>query len=285
MSEKSIIFSGLPESGKTTFLAALWFFIFSSTDDDDYTCDTLEDGELEYLNGISKNWASCEEVIRTNQNKIEEVVINLKHKLSEKSMSLLIPDMRGETFNSQFEHREWDEEFDTILDGAYGMLLFVDPRDKKNKPRLIFKENQQYKVFEEAMINDNPPQSWTEDLAPSQVKLVDFLQMIDFHKPNVLRKISVVVSCWDELETEKDPEIWCKKEVPLLYQYLDSNDHLFDVKYFGVSAQGGSYEKTEAKDLLLQLEDPLQRIKVTDGKLETNNILSPILWITDDDTY
>lgn len=285
MSEKSIMFSGLPESGKTTFLAALWFFIFNSTEDDDYECNTLEDVELEYLNTISKNWASCEEVIRTNQNKIEEVIINIKHKLSEKSMRLWIPDMRGETFNSQFEHREWDEEFDSILDKAYGMLLFVDPRDIKNKPRLIFKENQPFKVFGETMINDNPQQSWTEDLAPSQVKLVDFLQMIDFHKPNVLRKISVVVSCWDEIKTETDPEIWCKKEVPLLYQYLYSNDHLFDVKYFGVSAQGGSYEKVGAKDLLLQLDDPLQRIKVTDGKLETNNILSPILWITDDDTY
>jgi hypothetical protein len=284
MSEKSIIFSGLPESGKTTFLAALWFYIFNSSHENEYTCDSLEGVELEYLNAISTKWASCEEVIRTNQNKIEEVTINLKNRLSDKPMRLWIPDMRGETFNTQFEHREWDEEFDIILDKAYGMLLFVDPRDVKNKPRLIFKENQPYKCFGEELINTDPEQAWSEDLAPSQVKLVDFLQMIDFHKPNILRKISVIVSCWDEIKTEVAPEIWCKKEVPLLYQYLSSNLDLFDVKYFGVSAQGGSYEKTETKDSLLELDDPLERIKVTDGKFTTNNIFSPILWITDDNT-
>jgi len=282
MTDKGILFSGLPESGKTTFLAALWYFIFNSTEEQEYTSGSLEDTELEYLNSISRNWASCEDVIRTNQNKIEMVSIKMTHKISGYSMILTIPDISGETFNTQFQDREWDEEFDYLLENVYGILLFIDPRDRKNKPRLIYHESQHYRFFSETMVNPSSEQRWTEDLVPSQVKLVDFLQMVDFHKPNLIKKISVIVSCWDLIDSNQKPELWCKEELPLLYQYLISNEQLFKVKYFGVSSQGGNYEIDDIKENLIKKE-PLDRITVTDGVYTSNNILDPILWITNED--
>lgn len=282
MTEKGILFSGLPESGKTTYLAALWYFIFNSTKNHEYTSDSLENTELEYLNSISRNWASCEDVMRTNQNKIEMVNIRMIHNASGNSMVLKIPDISGETFNRQFQDREWDEEFDYLLENVYGILLFIDPKDKKNRPRLIYHENQYYRLLGESMSNSIPEQSWSEDLVPSQVKLVDFLQMIDFHKPNILKKISVVVSCWDLINVNLTPQLWCKEELPLLYQYLIANEELYDVKFFGVSSQGGNYENEEIKEGLLNKE-PLERISVTTDSNTDNNILSPILWITNED--
>ncbi|MTD67667.1 hypothetical protein [Flavobacterium sp. LC2016-13] len=281
MSDKGILFSGLPESGKTTFLAALWYFIFNNVEQGEYMHDSLEDSELEYLNLISRNWASCRDVIRTNQNKIEFVDIKIIHKDSGESMILNVPDISGETFKTHFADREWDEEFDYILDNVEGILLFIDPRDVKNKPRFIYHESQNYIYFGESMINTNLEQSWTEELVPSQVKLVDFLQMIDFNKPNILRKVSVIISCWDVVKQDHTPEMWCKNELPLLHQYLTSNEEIFKVRYFGVSSQGGSYEKETTKEALLAI-DPLDRIKVTDGTCISNNILSPILWITNE---
>lgn len=283
MSERGILFSGLPESGKTTFLAALWYFIFNNLNDDGYKCDSLKDTELQYLNSISKNWASCSKVIRTNQNKIEKVDIKMIDNISKQSMTLKIPDISGETFNSLFRDREWDEEFDKLIENVNGLLLFIDPNDKKNKPVLIHQANESYRIFDETLINDNPQLAWTEDLVPSQVKLVDFLQMIDFHKPNSIKKISVIISSWDLVPPNTEPETWCKQELPLLHQYLSANSEIFTTKYFGVSSQGGTYENVTIKDKLLALEDPLQRIFVTDGKLITNNILSPLIWITDED--
>lgn len=282
MSDKGIIFSGLPESGKTTFLAALWYFIFNSSNENGYKCDSLKDTELEYLNSISQNWASCSNVIRTNQNKIEMVEIKMINSASGESMTLVIPDISGETFNSQFQDREWDEEFDYLLENVYGLLLFVDPSDTKNKPALIHQVNENYRIFDEILINDNSEQPWTEKLVPSQVKLVDFLQMVDFHKPNFIKKISVVISSWDLVPANKNPELWCKEELPLLHQYLLANDKIFTTKYFGVSSQGGTYESVDVKEKLLAKENPLERIFVTDGTTTSNNILSPILWITDE---
>ncbi|KVV16010.1 hypothetical protein AP058_00445 [Flavobacterium sp. TAB 87] len=283
MNDKGILFSGLPESGKTTFLAALWYYVFNAVDEGEFECDSLENSELEYLNLISRNWASCNSVIRTNQSKIEHVNIKLVNKFTGSSMILNIPDISGETFKTQFTDREWNEEFDNLLQNVHGILLFIDPRDVKNKPRFIYHENQNFKYFGEDMINTTSEQPWTEDLVPSQVKLVDFLQMVDFNTPDVLRKISVVISCWDLTDGKEDPEIWCKNELPLLHQYLTTNKDLFKVKYYGVSSQRGDYENSNIKDSLLS-KDALERIKIVEGSEISNNILSPILWITNEDT-
>ncbi|WP_428229172.1 TRAFAC clade GTPase domain-containing protein [Flavobacterium sp.] len=282
MKDKGILFSGLPESGKTTFLAALWYYVFHAFDEGEFECDSLENTELEYLNLISRNWAGCNNVIRTNQGKIEHVNIKLINKVSGNSLILNIPDISGETFKTQFTDREWDEEFNNILQNVDGILLFIDPRDLKNKPRLIYHENQNFRYFGAEMINATSEQPWTEDLVPSQVKLVDFLQMIDYNMPGVLRKISVIISCWDLTDGQRDPEIWCKSELPLLHQYLISNEDIFKVKFFGVSSQGGDYDDSAIKDSLLSI-DALERIKIVQGSEISNNILSPILWITNED--
>ncbi|MRX42063.1 hypothetical protein GJU43_22540 [Flavobacterium sp. LC2016-23] len=283
MSNKGILFSGLPGSGKTTYLSALWYFIFNNRIDIGYTCDSLKDTELTYLNSISKSWASCSKVIRTNQNKIEMVDLKMINTVSKESITLKIPDISGETFNSIFRDREWFEEFDYLIENVDGLVLFLDPNDKKNKPQLIHQVNESYRIFDAALVNDNPELAWTEELVPSQVKLVDFLQMLDFHKPNSIKKISIIISCWDLVQSSTEPEIWCKEELPLLYQYLSANTEIFTTKYFGVSSQGGTYENDQIKDKLLAIEDPLERISVTDGVTISNNILSPLLWITDED--
>jgi hypothetical protein len=283
MINQTILISGLPDSGKTTFIAALWYFIFNGTAKDDYSADSLADTELEYLNTIGGNWAACEKVIRTNRSNLDDVSINLLHNSTGQRWKLDVPDMKGERFNRQFEFRQWDDDFEKILSGAGSLMIFVDPRDHKNKPRLIYKENQVYRFFGDTMPeNINPPNdTWTENLAPSQVKLVDFLQTIDYHASGKIKKIAIIVSCWDVLKSEENPELWCKLHVPLLYQYLLANDDLFKSKYFGLSAQGGSYDTKESIEILLR-KPPLDRIEVTDGVDSNKNILSPILWLTDD---
>jgi len=287
MIEQKILISGLPDSGKTTFIAALWYFIFNGSIKDDYSADTLADSELEYLNTICGNWAACEKVIRTNQATLEDVTINMVHNSTGKRISLNVPDIRGEQFNRQFEFRQWAEDFENVLDGVGGLLLFVDPRDTKNCPRLIHKENQLYRIFGETSPEKSPDEAvtWSEELVPNQVKLVDFLQTLDYHRPNMIKKIAVIVSCWDVVSSEISAEEWCKINVPLLHQYLLANDGKYLSKYYGLSAQGGSYDDLEEKGRLLENPNPLDRIKVIhDVNLPNYNILSPILWLTNDNS-
>lgn len=275
----NILFSGLPESGKTTFIAAMWFYIFYGSEDSNFTYGDLEDAEMEYLNSLSQEWASCKQVMRTSQNIIEQVSIPLLNKTDGQIIKLSIPDISGETFRSQFLTREWDDDFDKLLEDISGIIMFIDPRDEKNMPRLIFQENQHHRIFGDVLKNDNRETPWTEDLVPSQVKLVDFLQMVDYHKSGN-QKISIIVSCWDLVKGGLTPEEWCAINTPLLYQYIVSNDSIYKTKFFGVSSQGGNYDTRRAELLKIQ---PLQRIIVTDGQTNSNNILDPIIWITDND--
>jgi GTPase SAR1 family protein len=280
MSDKTILFSGLPNSGKTTFIAALWYYLFYSTGKAEYSFDTLENSEQEYLNAISLKWASCEDVIRTNPTKLEDISIRIRNNSSGEKMMLNVPDINGERFNTQFEFRQWEEDFESLIKNSHGLILFVDPRDAKNKPRLIYQENQYYRMFgDEKPKNVAPAVEWTEKLAPSQVKLVDFLQMLDYHKPGTIERIAILISCWDVVKNETDPKNWAKTHVPLLYQYLTANKGLFESKFYGISSQGGNYENDRAK---LQQMEPLERILVTDGEITSKNILSPILWLTDE---
>ncbi len=282
MSNKTILFSGLPGSGKTTYIAALWYFLFESSEKTKYQIGSLENLELEHLNTLSLRWASCEPVLRTNQHKIIDVSIEFTEKEYKKTTVLKVPDISGESFKAQFLEREWGEDFNNIVKETDGLILFIDPRDNKNLPRYINQERKVYEEFESTVINDHVKQPWNEDLSPNQVKLVDFLQMLDFNRPGKIWKISVLVSCWDIFKDKvQNPREWCKVNVPLLYQYLDSNDSAFIIRYFGVSAQGGSYDDVEIKDSLFNIE-PLERIKIVTDSGISNDILIPILWMNNE---
>ncbi len=283
MINKGVLFAGLPQTGKTTYMAALWYYIFNSFSNEDYTVNNLANDEKEYLNARASEWASFEPVLRTSQGVIEQVTISMKKKTTQDIVQLNIPDISGEAFKRQFSAREWSLEFDEIIKNTNGILLFIDPMNERNIPKFIYNRNGYYKLF-----GENPPipeekEAWSTENVPDQVKLVDFLQTIDYHRPHSVSTVSVVVSCWDLVEKTPnplEPKEWCKLNLPLLYQYLESNNTLFASKYFGVSAQGCDYE-TDSEIKTLREISPLERILVVEGKNKSNNILSPILWITD----
>lgn len=284
MINKNVLFAGLPQTGKTSYMAALWYYIFNSYANQEYTVSTLANEEREYLNTRSNEWASCEPVLRTSQGVIEHVSISMKKEATGEIFKLSIPDISGEAFRRQFSTREWGLEFEDIINDTSGILLFIDPMDERNMPKLIYQNNIHYKFFGENPPTPEDKESWSPDNVPNQVKLADFLQAIDYHRPGMISAVSVIISFWDLVEktmAPKDPKEWCKVNLPLLYQYLEANDTLFKTKYFGVSAQGGNYEDEAEKNSLFTIPE-LDRIIIVEGREKSNNILSPILWITDE---
>lgn len=284
MKSKGILFAGLPQTGKTTFMAALWYYIFNSYANEEYVVTTAADEEKEYLNQRSIEWASFTPVFRTSQSIIERVVISMRRTSTGEVFTLDIPDVSGEAFRRQFQSRDWDTDFKSVIDDTEGILLFIDPMDAKNSPTLLYHEHEHYRFF-----GDVPPAKgqkgiWSHEHVPNQVKLVDFLQMVNYHKPRTISSISIIVSCWDLVEKTADPQTpleWCKIKMPLLYQFLTANEDTFKTKYFGVSAQGGNYDDAETLKTM-QEKPPMERIMIVDGHEKTNKILSPILWIIDE---
>ena len=73
----SIVVCGLPGSGKTTFLAALWHLVQSKEANTVLTLESLVYGQYEYVNAIRERWLKGRQQTRTVGD-VRKVGIDLK---------------------------------------------------------------------------------------------------------------------------------------------------------------------------------------------------------------
>jgi hypothetical protein len=114
---------------------------------------------------------------------------------------------------------------------------------------------------------------------PEEVKIVEFLQMAN-RKPLVRkkRKISVLISAWDVV-TQKDatPADWFRQNRPMLSQFLEANEELWETQIYGVSAQGGKLPEKKAE--LAKLKHPSKRIRIVGNGALEHDLSAPLQWL------
>ena len=307
---------GLPSAGKTTFLAALWHVVESREIDSSLILDHL-DGDYNYLNDIRNLWADSEELPRNKSIIDEHIVsMLLKMPESGIITKVSFPDLSGESFQLQWTDRQIEQNHFDLIQEASGCLLFIHPQHvvqeiliSEAQPIIdkldsSIKESGKNKDVEEkfhsgiALSKETHLDGKTEKSndekeaegkrsqieeeydprkSPAQIKLVDLLQVIIKLKKITPIKIAIIVSAWDLIQEEIKPEDWVKKRLPLLYQFLYSNNYHFICKYYGISAQGGQLDN--AKELRKHI-NPSERIKVIlDEEPESNDITIPVKWV------
>jgi hypothetical protein len=237
---------GLPSTGKTSFLAALWYMVGQSRVECELSLDHLE-GDSQYLNLIRDAWSEYRPVPRNTAHTEKHVAMWLKNPKTGTVGRLTFPDLSGEAFRSQWTQRQVPTAYDKELAEAAGGVLFVNPvgPEKIIKPIRIDNINAVLEGIggedvKKTKIKSTP---WDIERSPTQVQLVDILQFMagrsHFHAPF---RLAVVVSAWDLVRpANRQPSKWVATELPLLKQYLDSNGELFETSFYGVSAQGGRY--------------------------------------------
>lgn len=278
-----LLFAGLPASGKTTFIAALWHYVNSDADDKTLILESIS-GENQYLDDIATDWLKCSNVKRTRHSiKGTPTQMNLVSSSTRKQLTLNITDFAGEAFRQQFDFRAWSNEFSGLLDRTSGIVLFVNPDEPKNRPRFLRLQNELVRIFGGSIPTEVPkPQPWSFDFVPHQVRLVELLQFVAYYKPEKAPfKLSLIISAWDKVETGEvkiTPENWLSKNLPLLHQYLISNKTTFLTSFFGVSAQGGDYKSEKTKLLSVS---PAKRILIRGDTGLSNHIDVPLLWMTE----
>jgi hypothetical protein len=285
MQNSRVLFIGTQKSGKTTFTAALWYFLTEHEGLSKLRADSMENCDHLYLNAMRDAWLRCEQVQRTNSTTGEAVTINIVTS-SECKIVLQIPDFSGETFENHFVSRKWSKEYDVSLNETDGIVLFVNPNDKNLRPNRIVHQSEIIAKMggevEADEVNSESFEPWDAKNCPTQVKLVDLLQLV-YYTPIKRKKlkISVVVSAYDCVDVEMRPSEWLCKNLPLLWQYLKCNADKFDHQVYGVSAQGGDYDNPDSKrELLSSL--PLDRpfIKIDLGE-QSRDLSLPIRWLAE----
>lgn len=291
----SLSIIGLPESGKTTFLAALWELVNERRVAKALSFDSIGENDHSYLRKIVTVWRGATEQARTRLSGLSEVKMNLKDGDGNVAQ-VAVPDAPGEDFRTMWENRELGLALGTTL-AAGNIMLFVNG-NKIKAPAWVTERAAQRKATGREQV-EVTPKDWDPSLAPTQVQLVDFLQLIS-RAPvgSANRKVAVMISAWDKVEGERlTPEDFLNAQMPLLAQYINAARDGWSSRIYGVSAQGGEYDSNDdnsnaaegvkAKrqkkgrdaDRLRDIDIPANRIRLIFGEQESNDLTEPLQWL------
>jgi hypothetical protein len=287
----NFVIIGLPASGKTTFLAALWHLVEAGEATSRLSLDSYE-GDLTYLNRIAEAWRNFQKVPRTSQVGDVNVTIHLVNRQTGVKGAAFFPDLAGETFDGQVESRRCRPEFVEAVAQDDGILFFISA-DVKSDSMSVVELNSM--LPHDAMVGVNagieqeskpetsapaPMPEWTPKLIPTQVRAVQLLS--DFLRPPFeqrLRRLAVIISAWDLTDgMNLEPQAWLSKNMPLFSQFLQTNSASFAHQVYGVSAQGIKLEDKTAVHEAAQLVSS-RRIRVIGPNENGHDLTAPLVWL------
>jgi hypothetical protein len=284
MAEQSAVIIGLPSSGKTTFLAALWHLVTAREIDTVLRFGGLRAGDASHLNQIAQRWRDAKIQDRTAITGSRLVSINLLDAGGE-AVRVTFPDVPGEAYRRMWEDRDCDIEIAEVLK-AGGVLLFIHA-DTIRAPQWVVDEV----ALSRKLGLDVPagqPAPWHPRLAPTQVQLVDLLQLLRMQPLDVgPRRLAIMLSAWDKARGEGlTPQNYLQEKLPLLSQYLRRGADAWTYRTYGLSAQGGDYDSIEADttrapqaEELRSLDRPSMRIQLVGHGPDTHDLTEPIAWL------
>jgi hypothetical protein len=289
---RRVLMVGLPETGKTTFLAAFWYLVERGDLEGALRLVRLPDIR-KYLEQIKTDWLMFRKPARTvgSMESITENSMRLSSANGDE-FDLSFPDVLGEIFREQVEHRSWEPSFADLVKTTAGLVLFVHPKNLKKGPSIAFAnevldgwQDQPEMAAESdgAAEEKAPAVLWEPALMPTQVKLVDIIQTLCglFGEGRQIDRLAIVISAWDLVRKEGlDPHSWVDKHLPLLTQYLRCNQQTVQYRIFGVSAQGGDLAKDV--DKLHSVEHPTNRILIEglmEGEGRNVDLTFPVRWV------
>ena len=272
---------GLPASGKTTFVAALWHVIASRDVAGALALEVL-DPPTEHLNTLRNRWLRGEETHRTASSAENIATIRVRPENGDPATEIVVPDLAGESIRLGLVDRQWTASFSEFVRGSTGVLLFVHPGTLVDAWSITDAQDIAGEEVQSPMETDAADESaeseWHANLVPSQVKLVDLLQLFCKYIDKERFRLAIIVSAWDVVDDQGlPPSEWLTRELPLLDQFLISARSRLDFRVYGVSAQGGQLPKDV--DRLRAYTKASDRIQVVlDDSSPTHDITAPIRW-------
>lgn len=286
MTELRVLLAGMPVTGKTSYTAALWNLIESGSQEAGFEIVRLS-SDREYLNTIRSAWLRADRPERTRLSPGMPVVLHLRVPDTDRSFDLYMPDRSGEVFEVIVADREWSLEFDQFVADLDGVLLFVHPEHVR-EPLTI----QESSVTEQALapspaevaplepVATPAPRPWSADTIPTQVQLVDLLQLLLSSSPRCPLRVGVIVSAWDVLGDDAPaPKHWVRDQLPLLDQYLRANTERIAFRVYGVSAYGGDPSR-QGEELRSHMT-PATRVRVIGCDAGPHDVSAPLRWLVD----
>lgn len=280
MTTREILLLGLPESGKTTYLAALWHLLQQDDMQKKLTLIGWPDTR-DYLNKLAQKWTRF---VSVGRNLLSEDIqkINFSLKGGDNIVDLHVPDISGESWDFLWGNRSCSGDFASLVKDAYGILLFVHA-DRIRQPVDIMTVNKQASAAPSCDTAELKP--WDPKESPTEVVLVDLLQAL-YSSPSMgrERRVAVVISAWDKVACMgQTPDQFILSALPMLYQFLTFCGQCPSFRIYGVSALGGDLEVPEDLERLMAQDKPAERVLVDDGENRCHDLTIPIHWLISGD--
>src|SRR5690554_4804482 len=215
----SLLLIGKPHSSKTVFLSQFYsrlqkkkskLKLYKSVDD------------LSPISGARESLASGEEPQTTPVEKSEKFYLPIE--INGKQVDLKCPEYGGEQVLNIVENRELNKEWTNSIQESNSWILFIR-LNNINKSLDI----SDVTYSEQHQNNSKEPVSETDEKISDQSFFIELLQIMlhskgtDYHLLNNKLKLTIVLTCWDEMNTKEIPYDLLKSKLPLLLNFVESN--------------------------------------------------------------
>ena len=241
MSITKCMIAGLPGSGKSTYIGALWYCLMhpDNIEGIKLVADKMNlADDLTVLNRLSDAYKNMQLIDRNYSDQNETVQINLKVADSDTRLQVEVPDFLGENFRDLVELKEselvskWLNDTDTLV---YFMNEVTPPEfEDDHGPE-----------------DDESPMP-AKDVPPFSIKTISAVAMNIMVLKCLLskktfKKVVIVLSWWDK-NTENgvvpnNPQKYLKEYSPALFNFIQYHIPKFEI--IGLSAQGQEYPKED----------------------------------------
>lgn len=229
---------GLPATGKTTYIAALWAYLRSGAPDATYRVPRVPE-DTTYLNAIANAWATGADMPRSSPGATDTVEFTIEID-GRSPVTVVLPDLPGEMFLNAVRRASIDTVPAEAVVGSDLLLLFVNgqratafaPLGDQEPPISVTESDDGERINE-----------FTIGALDTDTLNTELLERLRHLLDRPLPPIVVVVSAWDVLEgSYASPADWLEKQQPMTSQYLDALRAGTTIGIVGVSAQGADYD-------------------------------------------
>lgn len=272
-STRRIGFLGLPGTGKSTFLGALWLLV-----QDPALTELVEvrtQGSREYLDELADRVSLGLEIHRTEIDANQRLLLELGFK-GKGSAEIEIPDLSGEAVRELIEERIWHRSLADTVTNAESMMLFLHPSEIQFPipANVVEVKTESTREIEKprAAAGFKPSDACTS------AKIIELLEnIVELRFDLWPLRLAIVVSAWDRVADDTNPSRWLDDRLPAVAGFLRANPDLVNHSVFGVSAQGGQLPEDQTE--LLKKGDVSARSYAVLDSGERAPMHAPLDWI------
>jgi hypothetical protein len=240
MVNQTIVLVGVPDTGKTNFLARLWETLRGGKGA--LVCSIPPDN-IEYVENALRHVLQGSFAPRSNKN-IGESRSDVLITVTEAGVSdgsshdLLVPDVTGELWKKAVETLEIPAQWMQDLQGASGAMLFVRVLSDEIVAPLDW-------ITARGVLRGTLVLPKEKEGLPTQVELCELLRFLELslkpHSDGSPPRVAIIVTAYDLLDSEKaalGPSRYLEQEYPLFAGRLRDANTL-SIRTFGASVVGG----------------------------------------------